>query len=247
MSDKTGNPFILDVVGNTSEALINYVNFIADATRNPFFIDGPSPKIRLPALEQAMKIGLRERTIYNSIDYLASDEEISRLRELKLKNAVVMAFSPKRPLIEGRIEVLKGYENTKGLLKYAEEAGVENILVDTAVMDVPSIGLAARGIYVVKNEFGLPSGCGPANAMALWKRLRKGEFGPVSYDVCSGSSDVVTQMMGANFVLYGPVELAETAFSACAMCDAKLAYTAKRMGLSNIKSAVHPLYKIFKA
>jgi tetrahydromethanopterin S-methyltransferase subunit H len=244
ISEKTGNPFFLDVVANTSEALIKYVDFVSNVTECPFLMDGPSSKVRVPVAEHAMEIGLRDRIIYNSIDYHATDEEIKSMRNLNVQNAVVMAFSPKNPWAEGKIEVLKGYLGQKGVLEFAEEAGVKNLLVDTAVMDVPSIGLAAKAIHLVKNEFGLPAGCGPANAVTTWKRLKKGEFGQYGYNVCSGGSGIVTQMMGANFVLYGPIELAETAFTACAMTDALIAYAAKRLG-TIIQTKSHPLYKIF--
>ncbi|WXG46876.1 MAG: tetrahydromethanopterin S-methyltransferase subunit H [Candidatus Atabeyarchaeum deiterrae] len=244
MSEKTKNPFFLDVVANTPEALIKYVDYISSATDCPFFIDGPSPKVRIPATKHAMEIGLRERAIYNSIDYLVTDEEAKALRNLNVKNAVVMAFTPKKPLTEGRVDILRGYPGQKGLLRFAEEAGVKNTLVDTAVTDVPGIGIAAKAIHLVKKEFGLPTGCGPANAVTQWKRLKKGEFGQQGYNVCSGGSGIVTQMMGANFVLFGPIELSESAFIACAMTDAITAYTAKRMG-TTIKATDHPLYNIF--
>jgi tetrahydromethanopterin S-methyltransferase subunit H len=50
--------------------------------------------------------------------------------------------------------------------------------------------------------------------------------------------------MGANFVLYGPIELSEVVFIACAMTDALIAYAAKKQGIVT-KTKNHPLYKIF--
>jgi tetrahydromethanopterin S-methyltransferase subunit H len=244
MSEKTGNPFFLDVVANTPEALTKYIDFIANQTKCPFLIDGPSAKTRLPATKHAIEIGLRDRMIYNSIDSHTTDEEIKSIRDLKVQSAVVMAFNPLNPWAEGKIEELKGHHGQKGLLGLADEAGIKNVLVDTAVMDIPSIGIAAKAIQLVKNEFGLPAGCGPANAITTWKRLKKGEFGQHGYNVCAGGSDIVMQMMGASFILYGQVELAETAFAACAMCDAIIAYTVKKLG-TTIKEKNHPLYKIF--
>ena len=243
-SEKTGNPFILDVVGNTSEALIRYIDFIADKTEWPFLIDGPSPKVRIPAVTHALEIGLRERAIYNSIDYLATEEEIKELQNLKVQNAVIMAFSPRKPLAKGRVDALKGFDGQKGLLQLAQEAGIKKMLIDTAVLDVPGIGFAALGIHLVKEELGLPAGCGPSNGVTTWKRLTKGEFGSDGFKVCTGGSAITTQMMGADFVLYGPIELAEQAFISVAMADAIIAYTTKRLG-TQIKAQNHPLYKIF--
>jgi tetrahydromethanopterin S-methyltransferase subunit H len=244
LSEKTGNQFFLDVVGNTSEALVRYADFVSNVTQSPFLVDGPSEQVRIPAMERIEEMGLMNRAIYNSIDYHASDRELKSLKDLGVQNAIVMAFDPKKPLAEGRVSILKGYSGQRGLMNAAELAGIKNVLVDTGVLDVPSIGIAARAVQLVKNEFGLPTGCAPANAVTGWKRVKKGEFGPAAYSVCLGGSVVVTQMSGANFVLHGPVEFAEAAFPACAMTDAIIAYAAKRLG-TTIKTPNHPLYKIF--
>ncbi|MDH5405536.1 MAG: tetrahydromethanopterin S-methyltransferase subunit H [Candidatus Aminicenantes bacterium] len=244
LSEKTGNPCILDVVGETPEALIKYIEFVADITECPFLIDGATSQIRMLAMKHAVEIGLTERAIYNSIDFHVSDEEINFLKDCRVQNAVLMAFNPKKPWAEGRVDVLKGESGQKGLLKAAEDAGVQKVLVDTAVLDMPSIAICSKAIQLVKSEFGLPAGCGPANAVTTWKRVKKGEFGLHAYEVCSGGSGILTQIMGADFVLYGPIELSEAAFIACAMTDALIAYAARKLGIVT-KTRNHPLYKIF--
>jgi len=244
MSDKTGNPSFLDVVGRSSEALIKYIDFVGDISNAPFLVDGPTADVRIPAIKHAFEIGLKDRAIYNSIDYTTGSEEVQALKKLGVVSSVVMAFNKKNPWPEGKVEILQGFPGQKGLLDVASEAGVKNILVDTAVIEIVGIGISARAIYLVKNQFGLPAGCGPANAITTWTKVKKGEFGPYAYNICLGGSAVVTQMMGANFVLYGPIELAEAAFPACAMTDTLIAYTAKRLGTTP-KTKDHPLYKIF--
>jgi tetrahydromethanopterin S-methyltransferase subunit H len=244
LSEKTGNPYILDIVGETPEALIKYIEFVAGITKCPFLIDGATFQIRMPAMKHCAEIGLAERAIYNSIDFHVSNEENNFLKDCRVQNAVLMAFNPKNPWAEGRVDVLKGESGQNGLLKAAEEAGVQKVLVDTAVLDMPSIAICSKAIQLVKSEFGLPAGCGPANAVTTWKRVKKGEFGPHAYEVCSGGSGIITQMMGANFVMYGPIELSEAAFVACAMTDALVAYAARRLGIVT-KTRNHPLYKIF--
>jgi tetrahydromethanopterin S-methyltransferase subunit H len=244
LSEKTGNPYILDVVGETSEALIKYIDFVADVTKCPFLVDGLTSQIRMPAMKHAAEIGLTERAIYNSIDFHVSNEENNFLKDRHVQNAVLMAFNPKKPWADGRVDVLKGEPGQKGLLKVAEEAGVQKVLVDTAVLDMPSIAICSQAIRLVKSEFGLPTGCGAANAVTTWKRVKKGEFGPLAYEVCSGGSGILTQTMAANFLLYGPIELSETMFIACAMADALIAYGARKLGIVT-KTRNHPLYKIF--
>jgi len=43
--DKTGNPFILDVVGLRSEALARYVDFVSGITEAPFLVSDPSADV----------------------------------------------------------------------------------------------------------------------------------------------------------------------------------------------------------
>jgi len=241
--DKTGNPFILDVVGLKSEALIRYVDFVSKATEAPFLVDGPSAEVRMPAMKHAVEVGLKDRAIYNSLDYHVKPEEVSMLKELNVESTVLMAYNPRNVWPEGRLEILRGYEGQMGLLEAAEKAGIRNLLVDTAVLDVPSIGHAAKAIYLVKSEHGLPTGCGPSNAIATWKRVKK-EYKPFGYHACLAGSAIVNIMTYANFILYGPIEFAETVYPACAMTDAIIAYTARKLGIKP-KVSNHPLFKIF--
>jgi tetrahydromethanopterin S-methyltransferase subunit H len=239
----TGVPFILDVVGRTSEALIKEISWVADVTKAPFLIDGTHEKLRLPAAKHAFDLGLRDRTVYNSIDYAITPTETAAMQELGVKASICLAFNKKNPWPEGVIEILKGSPERKGLLDIAAEVGIEKIMVDTAVADMATVGLSAKAVQLVKAEFGLAAGCAPANAMSNWKRGKKGEFGPLAYPVCCGSTATVTQMMGANFIMMGPIEGADAVVPATAMTDALISYHARKLGIRADKN--HPLYKIF--
>lgn len=242
LSDKTGNPFFVDVMGTTAEALIRYVNFVSELTKCPFMIDSASSQARIEAMRCISEVGLMDRAIYNSINYLVTNEESKALRDLNVQSAVILAFDPKKPFEEKEI-ILNGDVGQRGLLRAAEEAGIKNVLVDTAILDVLSIGTAGKAIYSVKEKFGLPAGCAPANALAIWRKLKEGEFGPIARRICLGSAALFTQMMGANFVICGPIEFAEAAFPASAMADIIVASEAKKLG-TEIKEKNHPLYKI---
>nr|MDO8079145.1 tetrahydromethanopterin S-methyltransferase subunit H [Candidatus Freyarchaeota archaeon] len=243
MSDKTGNPCILDIVGDTAEALEKHIDFVASVTKAPFLVDSTLPDARLAAIKYAVEAGLVERAIYNSIDVHSKESELNTLKELGVKSSMILVFSPKALMPEGRIELLKGAGGEKGLIQKAQEAGIKNMLVDTAVLDVVSISFAAQTIYSVKNEFGLPSGCGPANAITAWKKIKK-EFPPASYKACISGSVLVTAMVGADFALYGPIEEAESVFPACAMVNGLVAYYNKRKYRIRQEPS-HPLNKIF--
>jgi len=241
--DKTGNPFILDVVGSSSEALKRYIDFTAEVTEAPFLVDSFSPEVRLSAIKHAFEIGLGKRAIYNSIDNHVSDEEINTLKELGVESSVLMSYNPRNVWAKGRLEILKGWEGQIGLLEAADKAGVKNRLVDTAVLDVPSIGIAASAIKLVKEELGLPAGCGPSNAIATWSRVKK-EFSSHAFPASYAGSALLNILMGADFVLYGPIRYADTVYPVCAMVDAIISYNGRMLGIRP-KVKNHPLYKIF--
>jgi len=243
LSDKVGNPHVLDVVGSNANALINYIDFIAEVTDQPFLIDGPSPSVRIPVVRHVAEVGLLDRAIYNSIDEHTGLDEVKALREIGVKSSMLLAFSMNKIWPEGRIDILKGYENKKGLIELAKESGVANVLVDTAVLDLASIGLAAKAVYLVKSEFGLPAGCSPSNASATWKRGKE-KYGETAYQVCDSAVDVVIQLNGGDFILYGPIRKAGRVFPAIALIDGLIAYSNKRYGISP-KVKNHPIYKVW--
>ena len=236
LSDRTGNPLFIDIMGLTVEALSKYVSFVAEHTSVPFLVDSVSRDAKLEALKQIHSVGLTSRVIYNSINYLTTAQELEALRDWGVESAVVLAFDPKKPF-GGRESGLPN------LLKSAETAEINNILVDTAVLEVTSMSAAANSIWAVKERFGLPSGCAPANAISMWRRLKTGEFGAEARRVCLGASALYMQIMGANFVISGPIEYADAAFSACAMADSIIAAEAQSQGAKISPS--HPIFRIF--
>lgn len=241
MSDKTGNPFFIDIVGHSTEALIRYINFISNLTTNPFLIDAATSTVRLSALKHCIEVGLKDRAIYNSIDESVSDQELKTIKKLEVEAVVVLAFNSLNPKPEGRMELLKGSKKKVGLLETAYQSGTKKILVDVAVLDAPSIGISARTIYMVKTEYGLPSGCAPSNAMTTWKSLKK--LGDYTRNICIACSHAILPIVGADFLIYGPIKYAEIVFPTCAMVDAFLGYDMRwrgeKLGLN------HPLYRIF--
>jgi tetrahydromethanopterin S-methyltransferase subunit H len=239
MSEKTGNPCMVDIVGLNPEAMKRYIDFVASTTDAPILIDSSSWRVKTSALKHAAEVGLLDRVIYNSISYNVKSEEIAAIKETGLKAAVLLAHNPRNPLATGRIEALRGKE---GILQIAKRAGIEKPLIDVGVLDVPSIGLAAEAIRLVKREFGLPAGGAPLNAVLEWRRLR--ELSEYADKTCAASSAAVMQIAGANFLLYGPIAKSVDLFPTCAMVDAIIAYVMRRRGIKP-KAKSHPLYKIF--
>ncbi len=242
MSEKTADPCMVDVVALTSKAIQKYIEFVVEITDVPILIDSSSAEVKISGAKYSTEVGLNNRIVYNSIDYHVNDEEIKALKENKVKTAIILTYNPRNVWPAGRIEILKGNSSQKGLLKISEDAGIEKLLIDTAVLDVPSIGLAVEAIVLVKKEFGLPCGGGPVNAVSEWKRVK--EFGVHAKNVCVANAVTAMQYAGASFLLYGPIGNAEVVFPAAAMADALIAYNARVHG-TRPKTRNHPLLKIF--
>ncbi|MEM2466613.1 MAG: tetrahydromethanopterin S-methyltransferase subunit H [Candidatus Bathyarchaeia archaeon] len=238
LSEETGIPCIIDVLGETNEALCKYIDFIADHTDSPFLIDSSNPSVRIAALKHVEETGLIDRAIYNSIDEHIKEDEINALRSSKIKSAVILAFSTKYLMPKDRLQMLEGDE--KNLIKIAKEAGIENILIDPGVLDVPTTGWAANIIYRIKQELGYPTGCAPSNALYMW--LRKKKIASPLFEGYGACILTLPIMFGADFIIYGPMKNAKWVYPICAVINAIIAYHAKTLGITP-KTKNHPLYK----
>ncbi len=237
LKDETGTPYILDVVGNHPEALERYVDWVAEKTEVPFLVDGITADVRLPVAKHCSEVGLEKRAIYNSISPDYTEDEIEQVKDLNLETCVLLTFDKKVMSAGGRLDIL---ENE--LLPVAKEVGFEKFLVDTMVLDVPSIGTASKACYLVKEKFGLPVGCGASNATTQWKKARKSKD---IYRSAHVASTITSVVMGCDFVMYGPIGYARWITWAIAAVDAFSAYQ-NRWEYRTKPAQGHPLTKIFR-
>ncbi len=235
MSDKTGNPCMLDVVGASPENMKKFMEFTASVTDIPILMDGPTTEAKKAGLKYATEVGLIDRVVYNSLIPEYKQEEIQNIKEAGLKSALLLAYNPREFTTIGRVKAIKT------LLEVSREAGIDKPLIDTCVLDIPGLGMASRAAFELKNEFGLPVGCGAHNAVSLWKGL-KTKFGKEAVKPAVASACVVAAAVGADFVLYGPAEDAKYVFPVIAMTDAAYGYLLfeKKVALDR----KHPLYRI---
>lgn len=242
ISDEYGLPRIIDVVGHNAEALIRFVEFVADKTNSPFLLDGVTSDVRVQAVKYIGEVGLSSRVIYNSLDVNYKEEELTTIKESGLKNVVLQLFNPRNPTPRGRLKTLTKLNGKPGLIEAAMKAGAEKILIDVCVLDMPDIGLASQTVYNVKAETGLPVGCGPANAISLWKKVK--DLQPEAFKCCDAASQILPIVMGANFILYGPISHAKYVYPACAVISSYVAYNMRFKQVQIDRS--HPLFKIFR-
>lgn len=223
MSDKTGNPAIVQIFGATPEALVNYIDFVTEHTNSPFLIDSTMADARIEGAKYVTETGLSERTIYNSINMSIDDDEITALTNSDITSSIILGFNPTQPGSDGKISLWEDGSNIleKGLLEIADDCGIIKPLMDVAVTPLgQGGGIAIRTTLKEKSKWGYPAGSGVHNVPSAWEWIK--EFkkeNPDVWPVCDIGANIVQQMVGGDFVLYGPIENTKKAFSACAMTD----------------------------
>lgn len=209
LSDKTKLPFMLDVVGSTPEAIVKFIEFTVGVTKAPILIDTlGSIEVSDVALRYVREVGLVSRVVYNSLTIKSKDDEFRMLRENNVKAAVYLLYTDKVMDMNTRLE------NLESLLKKGKEFGIEKVLVDTFVIDLPSLSVATRTAIEVKRRYGLPVGCGAHNAISTQRKAFKERFGTDGLRICELTSNLMTIVLGCDFILYGPIESSKDVFPA---------------------------------
>lgn len=241
LSDQTGIPAMLDLVANTAEEIRCYIDFVTGITDMPFSTDIWTVEPKLGAARYVAEMGLQERHLYNSIAPWSKDpeREVSELKKIGLKNALMVAFNPEDPTPDGRISIIK-----EKLLPWATEAGFENVLADTSVMSVPSTPFSFLGSRKVKETFGIPVGCAPSNGTDLVKKTQEGMWGKIGFVGVDSAAHAIGVLWN-DFLLYGPIESAPWMFPAVATANAMLSTFVYDETEHLPESPEHPLNKLY--
>ena len=220
LGDKTRNPALIDIVASSSESILRYIDFVAGMNEKPFFIDSASADVKIAAIEYAKEIGLEKRIVYNSVSIETKDNEYAALKANGIESAILLSFT--RDIMSSRARA----ETVDKLAPMMEESGVSNILVDTFVMDVPSLTPSGRATIEIKKKTGYPCGTAAHNAISTWKGLKNmlGKEGVRSADIVA---NIMPAIFGADFLLYGPVENCESVFPAAFTIDTTYRYAAR--------------------
>lgn len=237
VSEKTGIPSVLDVVAETPEAMVSYVRFLGDSTGMPLMIDGSGAmEVNLAGLKTAEEMGIIDRVILNSIGPEDEADIISRYAETGLKTALLLAFNS-----AAMASSSKRFEIAESLINRVSKTGIENLMIDTGVVDLLTLGLACKAIELVKHRTGWPAGCGAHNAVNMWSGLVP-KFGKEAKRPAQVGSALMTVALGADFILYGPIRHAPVVFPSVAMVDVALSGMLLEDGIRPDRS--HPRFKI---
>lgn len=239
LSDRTGNPAILDVIGDSPQALQRHVEFVAEVTDLPFFMDGPTPSIRAAGAKRVGELGLQDRAIYNSIESSTKEvqTEIDAIQEAGFDTAVLLSIDTKNLTLQGRFDAIE--KN----LEVAEQADVDQVLIDPAVIEIPDSGFAAKAIHEIKDRYGYPAGCSPHNEVIRWEM--NDPMSELSKPLRQAVANSAIIMLGADFNLYGTIHSAPEMYEVMSTADAYVGYAAMMTEGRKIAQD-HPLYRIFR-
>ncbi len=219
LSDQTGIPAGLDLVANYAEEAAKYIDFITSVTDMPFSTDIWNVKPKLGAAKYVAEQNLQGRHLYNSIAAWSTDieTEILTLKELKLKNVLMVAFNAQDPSIQGKVNIVR-----EKLLPWSQRAGFENFLIDTSLMSIPSSAFSFLASRRIKEEFGFPVGCAPSNGSDMVKKKTERTFEKTGFIALDSAAHALASIFWNDFLLFGPIESASWLFPAIATANSML-------------------------
>ena len=238
LSAQTNVPGMVAIVANNLDELKTFVDFFVKVTDSPFAIDIWVQKIRVAAARYIAELGFQERLLYNSITPWDEDIEgqIAELRELGIKHVVIQAFDVEDKGPTGRIKSLQR------LLPLVKKGDFQSILVDTSVMNLPFTAFSLVANHLIKQQFGLPVGCAPANGTYMWRKSAK-EEGRSGFMAVDSAIEAIAAME-SDFIFYGPMTGTSRVFPAVAAATSLSAILAYVEGAS-LPSEAHPLNAFF--
>ena len=243
LSGETGCPAVLHIYARTIPALLKYLDFAETVWSGPFIIDSVESSTRSVALSVLSEMGYADKAIYNSISLATDEAEAGALQDFEVDSAIVLAYNPGVPGVEGAMQILEtgGMVKEEGLIPLAKRLGISNILIDPGVVPLGSgAGSALRFSVVAKSRLGLPVGTGIHNAVSSWQWLREKER--TTRKCCDAAAACMQLAMGGDFLLYGPIESCEIIFPAAAMADILVAEAVR--DLEVYPEATHPLFRL---
>ncbi len=214
LSAETGIPAVVDLEARTADEMKTYLDFFLDLSDDPFAIDMWNPKQRIEVARHCAAMGIQNRVIYNSLTHFEPDlgETARELRSLGIRHVVVQTYkkTPMRPA--------ETVQSLADLLAAIGPDTFETILVDTASVNLPAIAFACVASRLIKERFGLPTGCCPTAGIFGWKEARK-LWGVEGEKVIDVAEHAVASLMWNDFLFYGPIARAPRMFPAMAATE----------------------------
>ncbi len=238
LSQRYGVQMAFDVIGSDPDAFAKFIRFVAQRTRLPMLLNATEAEVRVAGLEMAAELGILERCIYASLNEDTEDQEIAALKKHRPAGVMILANDVGDPTPEGSCNMIENH-----FRPMLDEIGVDVPIVDLGVMDAPSIGIAMRGIQMVRERFGYPAGCAFSNCFPQWTGLSS--LGREWVNLSLATALVSTRMAGGDFLHYGIIEKCRMAAHVLGSAEVFLGFAAQELDGQRLPPG-HPLLKMFK-
>ncbi len=239
-SEQTAIPAMVDLIGNSADELMGYLDFVAAETKIPLCIDSWRPEVRIETARRASGAGLLDRLVYNSLNPWNPNlsAEVEELAGAGVRHVVVAVFDEADKLASGRLKSLER------LLPIVKKGEFNSILIDTTVMNLAAMAFSMQAGFEIKERFGLPVGCSPANGTYMWEEIRR--FGSRSSFVgADAAAHAIAALLWSDFLFFGPMPGAERVFAAAAVAESIKA-TFRYAESGELPEVRHPLGTLFK-
>jgi tetrahydromethanopterin S-methyltransferase subunit H len=192
----------------------------------------------MAAAEMVKKMGLQDNCLYNSVYKGVTDFELAKLKESGIRMSIVLADNPKDNSLDGKMKILEE------ALAMADKGGITKPLIDTAIPAfAPDMGTAVRAIPKIKEKFGHPTGLGTGNVVTTMGWV-KANFAKEFRKGCVTATNAIMQVMGANWLMFGPAEQADWVFPAVAIVDTYVSSAMSDLDIRPLEET-HPIFKVF--
>ena len=240
LSAQTGVPALVAMVATSLEEMKTYIDFFLSISNQPFGIDLWVEKTRLEVAEYIAGLGIQDRVLYNSITPWDKDipGQVARLKEMGFKHVVVQAFNQEDQSPKGRVTGLKK------MLDVIGENTFETILVDTAVMNLPSTSFSCIAARMVKEEFGWPAGVASSNGTYMWKAARE-MWGSDGFNAMNAAGQAIAALLWSDLLFSGPIVNIPKIIPAVTTASLMLSTLAYDESGKLPANQEHPLYKFF--
>jgi len=242
LSDLTSNPFMLDITGLSEDAFNKFIDFVAKTTDAPFLISSENARVLMSGAQHVAEVGLQDRVVYSSISKGITSKELEVVKNSGIKAAILLARNPMDEFsAKGKVAVMKD------ILDLAQKAKIEKPLIDVAIEAFGiNMGPAARAIYLIKNEYTFPVGVGTGNVTTTFDWARA-NVAKEERKACYGSIHSMMQILGANWLMYGPIEHSDWVFPTVATTDTFILTATAELGIQPIEEGKHPVFKLISS
>jgi tetrahydromethanopterin S-methyltransferase subunit H len=226
-------PYGLDVQGETAPDLIKNLQFITEHVNEgiPLFVDSPSLDALISAYKHVIEVGLNDRCVFNSLTHDIAPQQIEKLQAAPPKTAILSVFNPAAFSVAGNVELLQSK-----LLPLASKIGIQQVLIDAVILDIPSL-VVSMDVITQVNALKLPAGCAPANAAFQWRDKRPDLFLKGRVTRVNAYLTGLAISKGADFVFYGSLQQSRSHFQVGSLQDAlnfcHLPYSERKRFLKN--------------